>query len=71
MKPDLAVRVRRHQQAGITSVDCAMTVFMTVILAAAVLPDFSAIISPSFQKVILPALICPVSFCVACHRKNR
>jgi len=71
MKRYLAVRERDHQQAGITSVDCAMTVFLTVILAAAVLPDFSTIISPSVQRVIFAALVCPVSFCVACHRKNQ
>jgi hypothetical protein len=72
MKPYSLVRTRRHQQAGITSVDCAMAVFLPIILAAVVLSDFSTIISPSVQKVILATLIWPVlSFSVAGRRENQ
>jgi hypothetical protein len=68
MNPCLRVRAGHYQRAGISSVDCAMTVFLPMILAAAVLSDLSTIISPSVQKVILAALIWPVlSFYAASH----
>jgi hypothetical protein len=72
MKPYSLVRTRRHQLAGITSVDCPVAVFLPMILAAVVLPDFSPIISPVVQKVILATLIWPVlSFFAAGSRENK